>query len=737
MGIFFKKIEKIATKAFLSGAHGEQSREKLRKIILLNSISTLGIAALIALGLVAVCQEAYWLGAIDFIVALVLAGLLTHLRITGNYTFSGYTGISVLGIFYLYLFISGGVNTTAFMWHFTFPLVALFLLGVRHGTMAIMALFLPSLLFLGINLLSTNINVYNQDFAFRFIPSFLIVFLFSYLAEKSREKAQQEIRLINNELEERIETRTNELRREIEEKQQAQSAILRAKQEWERTFNSVPDLIAVINQNQQIIRANKAMSAALNIPLDQLTGMFCYQAMHGTDSAPDCCPLKQVQEDMEPQSIEIYEQRLQKHLNITVSPLLDDNGVFYGAVHVARDVTEKKRAEEKRVAIKAKLQKAEKMHAIGLMAGGVAHDLNNILSGLVSYPELLLLRLPKDSDLCEDVQAMKDAGKRAAEVVTDLLTVARGAAVSRSITNLNILAREYLNSPEHKKISSRHPSVSCLTQLDRELCNISCSSIHVKKCLMNLVNNAAESIEDKGSITISTCHSIVEKPFTQIFYVEKGEYAVLSITDTGSGIAKKDLEHIFEPFYTKKIMGISGTGLGLTVVWNTMQDHDGAITVESSDKGTTFHLYFPVCHDELSVLPEINELKNLQGHGERILVVDDEPLQRDIAGKKLTVLGYKVHAESSGEEAIKFLKKHSVDLVLLDMIMDPGINGRQTYEEIIKMHPSQKAVIVTGFSENEEVIKAQQLGAEGFIKKPYTLEEIALAVQAELKKNKR
>lgn len=212
------------------------------------------------------------------------------------------------------------------------------------------------------------------------------------------------------------------------------------------------------------------------------------------------------------------------------------------------------------------------------------------------------------------------------------------------------------------------------------------------------------------------------------------EYAVLTVSDNGSGISANDLERIFEPFYTKKVMGRSGTGLGLAVVWNTVQDHDGYINVKTSKKGTAFELYFPVTRDEVISEGEAIPVKDYMGHSERVLVVDDEERQREIACGILAKLGYDATAVSSGEEAVEFLKEQSVDLIVLDMIMPKGINGCETYERIIEIHPGQKAIIASGYAETPDVKKAQGLGAGQYVKKPYTMGKIGLAVKEELEK---
>jgi CheY-like chemotaxis protein len=181
-------------------------------------------------------------------------------------------------------------------------------------------------------------------------------------------------------------------------------------------------------------------------------------------------------------------------------------------------------------------------------------------------------------------------------------------------------------------------------------------------------------------------------------------------------------------------MGRSGTGLGLAVVWNVVQDHKGYIDVTTDENSTTFELYFPITREEISGKDLSKPIKDYKGDGETILIVDDVESQREISCKMLDALGYKTQAVSSGEEAVEYLKEHTIDLIMLDMIMDPGINGRETYEQIIKIHPNQKAIIASGFAETDDVKEAQKLGAGQYIKKPLTLEKIGIAVRDELKK---
>ncbi|MBW1846717.1 MAG: response regulator, partial [Deltaproteobacteria bacterium] len=216
-------------------------------------------------------------------------------------------------------------------------------------------------------------------------------------------------------------------------------------------------------------------------------------------------------------------------------------------------------------------------------------------------------------------------------------------------------------------------------------------------------------------------------------HVEEGDYVVLTIKDYGIGISPEDLKRIFEPFYTKKVMGRSGTGLGMAVVWGAVQDHKGYIDVQSLEgKGSTFELYFPITREVIDTEKPVTPIEDYKGQGESILVVDDVREQREIASNILTKLNYSVNAVSSGEEAVEFLRSDSADLVLLDMIMDNGIDGLETYKRILQFRSDQKAIVVSGFSETDRVKDAQKLGAGEYIKKPYTMETIGIAIRREL-----
>jgi two-component system cell cycle sensor histidine kinase/response regulator CckA len=406
-----------------------------------------------------------------------------------------------------------------------------------------------------------------------------------------------------------------------------------------------------------------------------------------------------------------------------------EGGGKLGIQGVLVDITHSKQLEEQ-------LQRAQKMEALGTLAGGVAHDLNNILTGIVSYPELLLMDVPEESPLWQPLNTIKKSGENAAAIVQDLLTLARRGVATLELVNLNQIVHRCLDSPEIRSLMRQHADIRLTISLQSDLFNVYGSEIHIYKSFLNLVFNAVEAMPKGGSLVIATANRYADKVVSGFDTVREGEYVVLSIADSGVGIAESDRARIFEPFYTRKVMGRSGSGLGMAVVWGTVKDHNGYIDLQSEEgRGTRFELIFPATRDEMKKLSEAEAPSDFTGNGEFILVVDDMQAQREIATSILERLGYRCQAVPSGEEALEFLREHTADLVVLDMIMNPGMDGYETYRQMQGIRPGQKAIMASGYSETERVRKAQQLGAGKYIKKPYTLTAIGKAIKEELQRS--
>jgi len=410
-----------------------------------------------------------------------------------------------------------------------------------------------------------------------------------------------------------------------------------------------------------------------------------------------------------------------------------EDGAALRMIGTHSDISGRKRDEEARRELEGRLQRAEKMEALGLLAGGVAHDLNNVLGILVGYSELLLEEFDPANPLRPHAEYIKQGGERAAAIVQDLLTMARRGVQTKEVVDLNALIEDFRNSPEFGAIRDYHPQVEFDVVLSPGLLHIKGSPIHLQKTVMNLVSNAAEAMPAGGRVVITTGNQYLDRPLPGYDRIEEGDYVVLTVSDTGEGLSKDDMRKIFEPFYTKKVMGRSGTGLGLAVVWGTVKDHNGYINVRSEvGRGTTFTLHFPVTREDIQKGRQSVPISDYMGKGESVLVVDDVKGQRELAQRMLLKLNYHVVTAASGEEAVEYLKENQVDMIVLDMIMDPGIDGLETYRRIREIRPQQPAVIASGFSESERVRQAQALGAGAYVRKPYVSETLGIAIRKEL-----
>jgi len=255
--------------------------------------------------------------------------------------------------------------------------------------------------------------------------------------------------------------------------------------------------------------------------------------------------------------------------------------------------------------LEKELAQAKKMELIGVVANGVAHDLNNLLAGLVSYPELLLLQMEKNSPFMEPISFIHDTGLQAAEIVQDLLSLTRPGIGQTRVINLNHVIQDYHDSSGHQRLVKNFPGIDFKIKSDPDLLNLNGSESYISRVIMNLVMNAAEAVKKIGQVMIETFNRYVDISIGGINEISKGEYVVLRVSDDGGGISQEDIKRIFEPFYTKKQLGRRGSGLALSVVWNIVKDHGGHIEISSEKgKGTSFELYFPGTRDKRDSIPE-------------------------------------------------------------------------------------------------------------------------------------
>ena len=366
---------------------------------------------------------------------------------------------------------------------------------------------------------------------------------------------------------------------DITESKRAQEALRESEEKYRTILEDIEDGYFEIDIAGNLALFNGSLCEILGYSKDELTGMNnrqftdeenakklyqTFNRVYTTGKSDKGFDWKIIRKDGNKRFVET-----------SISLKKGSEGQPIGFQGIVRDVSDRRQIEKDKAKLEARLQRAQKMEAIGTLAGGVAHDLNNILGGLVSYPELLLLQLPEDSPLRKSILTIQKSGEKAAAVVQDLLTLARRGVVITEVVNLNHVVVEYLKSPEYENLQSYHPGIRIETDLEKDTLNILGSSTHLSKTVMNLVSNAAEAMSDGGNLTLSTEKRYIDKPIRSYDDVKEGDYVVLTISDTGTGISPDDINKIFEPFYTKKKMGRSGTGLGMAVVWGTVKDDNG------------------------------------------------------------------------------------------------------------------------------------------------------------------
>ncbi len=509
--------------------------------------------------------------------------------------------------------------------------------------------------------------------------------------------------------------------RDITVRKRAEEELRLSESRYHQLFNSVMEGIGVVDQFEVIQYCNPAFVDLFEAASrEELVGR-CLLDFVSVEQRPKVLS----QTDLRKQGlstqyeIDITTARGRKRsLLASISPRFDDQKNYRGAFGAVIDITENRRLQDLE-------SRAQRLEAAGKIAGQVAHDFNNMLAPIMAYPELIRERLPVGDPGIEFLDAIEDSAQKIADLNQQLLTLSRRGHYNLEILNLNELVHDVL-----RDMIPIPDTLVIETTLADDLMNVKGGTAQLHRVVMNLLVNARDAMQDIGRMSIRTENYYVDD--TTICYgrVPRGEYAKITISDTGCGIPEDVVQKIFDPFFTTKSTDRRrGSGLGLSVVDAVLKDHDGHIDLSTTvGVGTSFYLYLPITRAALS---EAASDEVLLGD-ETILIVDDDEIQRDVSARLLTTLGYEVTVCESGTRAIELLREEAYDLLLLDMIMPGDLDGTETYRQSLLIRSDQKAIIVSGFSESDRVDDAQRLGAGAFVKKPLSRRAIAAAVRREL-----
>lgn len=412
---------------------------------------------------------------------------------------------------------------------------------------------------------------------------------------------------------------------------------------------------------------------------------------------------------------------------MSASPIFE-NWVYRGSYAVVTDLSEIKRAQEEKKRLEAQLHKIQRMESLGTLAGGIAHNFNNLLMGILGNISLILLNKNPSHPDYEKLKNVEHLVQEGAKLSQELLDFARGGKFQVEPTDLNKVVKR-----SSDMFAQTKRQIKIYTKFQKDIWTVEVDVGQIEQVLLNLYINAWQAMPGGGELYLETQNITLDENYVRPFKVKPGPYVKISVTDTGVGMDETTKQRIFEPFFTTK-EGNRGTGLGLASAYGIIKNHGGIITVYSEKgRGTTFNIYLPASEKEAIKQEKLGE-GVLKG-GETILFVDDEEMIIKTGKELLETLGYKVLIAKSGKEVIEIYraKNEQIDMVILDTVM-PDIGGGEIYNMLKKINPDIKVLLSSGYSMNDEIKEILERGCDGFIQKPFTLKELSRKIRKILDK---
>lgn len=495
-------------------------------------------------------------------------------------------------------------------------------------------------------------------------------------------------------------------------------------------FESIAEGIIVIDKDHRIVEADKAACEEAGKSKEEIIGTLCYQIIFGSNescrSTGSTCPLDKVFKTGEVVKFTHVYHRDGKvrHVNITVSPIKDASGKVIQVVEVFKDMTEEKQ-------LQAQLLQAQKMEAIGILAGGIAHDFNNFLTAILGYTEITMNRFSETDPAYRNLKQVQRASLSAADLTQQLLIFSRKQPMELTTLNINGIIDNFLKML--KRLIGENITIN--TELEPEIWTVKADEGNIEQVIMNLAVNARDAMPEGGRLTIMTENVILDEEYCKgIPSAQPGKFVRVMVGDTGAGMDKETIQHIFEPFFSTKGIG-KGTGLGLSVVYGIIKEHGGWVDVYSEPgQGSTFKVYLPASSVKSEVKSservDIKDIKDLKGSGERILLVEDEEGVRRFATDLLTENGYIIVEAASAEDAMEVFEKEKrrFHLAFVDVIL-PGKTGLQLVDQLLSLKPELSVLLSSGYTEEQSKLSEIRNRGIRFIQKPYSIRKILQTIR--------
>jgi len=524
----------------------------------------------------------------------------------------------------------------------------------------------------------------------------------------------------------RLNISRSKLEQEINERKQAKEALQESQEQLEALFNSVHTGIIIIDaESHRIVDVNPYAVSRIGATADKIAGKVCYEFICPAERGK--CPITEQGQTVDNSDrilLDIDGKEIPIIKNVTTLNIGKKRYLLESFI----DISDQKQAEEEKKKLETQLVYAQRMESIGTLAGGIAHNFNNLLMGIQGNASIMEFDIDSDHPHYKNLKNIDKLVQNGSQLTSQLLGYARGGKYEVRPINLNLLVKDTADT-----FGMTRKEIRVHEELSEKLYGIHADQGQIEQVLLNLFVNAADAMPEGGDLFLKTMNVTHEDMIGKVYIPKSGNYTLLTVRDTGTGVDEETMEHIFEPFFTTKGLA-SGTGLGLASVYGIVKGHGGYIDVDSEKgKGTTFSIYLPGTGETIKDKKELSG-EPVKGEG-IILLVDDEEIVLDASEHMLRKLGYEVLIATGGREALELCEENQdkIDMVLLDMVM-PDMGGGKTYDRMKEINPDIKVLLSSGYIVDGQAQEILDRGCDGFIQKPFNIEQLSQSIRGILDK---